>query len=115
MNNFPHHSRRLASRLGGEPPRSDWLRSGVHLLLTLYLLPAVLAVLLVSGLLALIVGLTRLCGAFANLIARILFVRGPFVRVMAADGTGRPADLPEVHGLPRRKRDFDPIRCPHGD
>jgi hypothetical protein len=115
MNNFPHHSRRLASRLGGEPPRGDWLRRGVHLLLTLYLLPALLAVLLVSSLLVLIVGLTRRCGAFANLIARALFVRGTLVRVMAADGTGQPADLPGVHGLPRRKREFDPIRCPHGD
>src|SRR5262249_40050957 len=55
MNGVPPCSRpTFPNRLGGsELPRCDRLRRGVHLLLTLYLLPAVLAVLVLAGLLIL--------------------------------------------------------------
>jgi hypothetical protein len=48
--------------IDGEPTRSDPLRRGIHGLLTLYLLPAVLAVLVVGGLLVVLENLARRMG-----------------------------------------------------
>jgi hypothetical protein len=93
MNGFPSCSRPLTpSRLGdGALPRGDRLRRGVHLLLTIYLLPAVLAVLVLGGFLVLLEVLARQVGA--RDFVRTLLGRGSRERFRMAGGAGQPCDL----------------------
>jgi hypothetical protein len=72
--------------------RGDCLRRGVHLLLALYLLPAVLAVLVLGGLLVLLErGVDRIHRTWG-------LIRGPHGRVsvkrcLMIGGVGRPCDF----------------------
>jgi hypothetical protein len=51
----------------GEQPRDDRIRAGVHVVLALYLMPAVLTVLVLGGFLVLLEGLAGLIEAHAPL------------------------------------------------
>jgi hypothetical protein len=50
-----------------EQPRDDHIRTGVHVVLALYLMPAILTVLVFGGFLVLLEGLARLIEAHAPL------------------------------------------------
>jgi hypothetical protein len=93
----------------GDPPRVDRTRRGVHVLLTIYLLPAVLAVLALGGLLVLLEGLARLIEAHAPL------GRGTFVRVTASGGEWMPCDLSGGQDEPRTDRGVSPVASSRDD
>ena len=115
MNRFPTRSEPEAARPGDDrvQPRSDPLRKGVHLVMLLYLMPAVLAVLLLGGLLVLLERLARRIGFHAGPIWPGCGTR---VRSLAAGGDGRSCDVPpEVPGAPRRDRGLASARGRRGD
>jgi hypothetical protein len=91
MIDFPRQQRPAASGWdgGGGPPRDDRLRRVVHVLLLLYLLPAILTVLLVGSVLALLEAVVD--GSIPALLGRP--GRGLRARIVAAGGDGRPCDL----------------------
>jgi len=118
MNGFPPRSRPIfPSRLGDDAlPRGDRLRQGVHLLLTLYLLPAVLAVLVLGGLLVLLEGLARWVVGACGFVGA-LRGRGSRERFLMASRDRRLCDLAagvEAHApaagqrsIPERSRRID--------
>ena len=115
MNGFPL----VLSTDRSESPRrrrassGDRLRRGVHLLLALYLLPAVLAVLVLGGLLVLLEALARRVEDWD--FVRSLRGRGSRERFLMAGGDVRPCDLaPGVQDHARAAgRDQSP-RAPGG-
>jgi hypothetical protein len=112
MNGVPPCPRPIVpSRLGdGGLPRGDRVRRGVHLLLALYLLPAVL---ILGGLLVLLEALARRGGTCD--FVRALLGRGSREQFLMAGGNGRPYDLaPGVQATLRwQGRDQSP-RAPSG-